>query len=253
MGTGSFPMELEFPAMVTSTEPEVRWWYVWTADRVERMESTAVRYLIQWMLPRLYTLECTQQAGVSDIVCTLLFCSTLLQCLHVLQKSGSHIAPLHIIVNQLDYFCFTNWLEDVNYQTWIFEQNLPKNTSVVFFYPLNGLRAESSSFSILMRVIYDGGISSEIMLMRLLSICSSPSHCWPLTIFTVEYSVFAESCAIHQCLFLLFAFKMVNGVSCRVSHLMYSWLVPLPRHTCTLRLHFLTPYQIVNLFSEIPV
>jgi len=32
----------------------------------------------------------------SEIVCTLLFCSTLLQCLYVLQKSGNHIAPLHI-------------------------------------------------------------------------------------------------------------------------------------------------------------
>ena len=43
------------------------------------------------------------QAGVvSDIVCTLLFCSILLQCLHVLQKSGSHITPL-CIVNKLDY------------------------------------------------------------------------------------------------------------------------------------------------------
>ena len=26
-GTGSFPMELEFSAMVSSTEPERRWWY----------------------------------------------------------------------------------------------------------------------------------------------------------------------------------------------------------------------------------
>ena len=66
------------------------------------MGSTAVRYMIQWMLPRTYPLECTQHAGVSDIVCTLLFCSTLLQCLHVLQKSGSHIAPLYI-VNKVDY------------------------------------------------------------------------------------------------------------------------------------------------------
>ena len=66
------------------------------------MGSTTVRYLIQWMLPRTYPLECTQQAGVSDIVCTLLFCSTILQCLQVLQKSGSHIALL-CIVNKLDY------------------------------------------------------------------------------------------------------------------------------------------------------
>ena len=104
-GTGTLPMELEFPAVVSSrisTEPEVRWWYVWTANEVERMGSTAVRYLIRWTLPRTYPLECTQHAGVSDIVCRLLFCSTPLQCLHVLQKSGSHIALL-CILNKLDY------------------------------------------------------------------------------------------------------------------------------------------------------
>ena len=41
------------------------------------MGSTAVRYLIQGVSPRAYTLECTQQALVSDIVCTLLLCSTV--------------------------------------------------------------------------------------------------------------------------------------------------------------------------------
>ena len=49
-GTGSFLMELELPALVPggiSTEPEVRWWYVCTVQEVERMGSTAVRYLIQ--------------------------------------------------------------------------------------------------------------------------------------------------------------------------------------------------------------
>ena len=41
------------------------------------MGSTAVRYLTQQMLARLYTLECTQQAVVSDSVrsrCVLLYC-----------------------------------------------------------------------------------------------------------------------------------------------------------------------------------
>ena len=49
-GTGSFLMELELPALVPggiSTETEVRWWYVCTVQEVERMGSTAVRYLIQ--------------------------------------------------------------------------------------------------------------------------------------------------------------------------------------------------------------
>ena len=74
-GTGSFPMELEFPAVVScgiSTEPEVTWWCSCIAEEVEWMGFTVVRYLIQWMLPRPYTLECTQQTLVSDIVCTLL-------------------------------------------------------------------------------------------------------------------------------------------------------------------------------------
>ena len=64
--TGSFPMKLDFPAMVNSgisTEPEVRWWYFCNVEEVEWMESTAVRYLTQWMLPRPYTFECTQQTS----------------------------------------------------------------------------------------------------------------------------------------------------------------------------------------------
>ena len=58
-------MELKFLVQMwggISTEPEVRWWYVCTAEEVEWKESTAVRYLT---LTRPYTLECTQQALVS--------------------------------------------------------------------------------------------------------------------------------------------------------------------------------------------
>ena len=75
MVTGSFLMELEFPAVVNngiSTDPEVRWWYVCNVEEVERMGSIAVRYLMQCTSPRPYTLECTQQALVSG-TCTLLF------------------------------------------------------------------------------------------------------------------------------------------------------------------------------------
>jgi len=46
--TGSYPMEVEFPAQVaigTSTGPEVRVWYVSTAGEVEQKESTTVRYV----------------------------------------------------------------------------------------------------------------------------------------------------------------------------------------------------------------
>ena len=62
LGTGSSPIKLEFPATLhrgISTETELRWWYSCIVEEVERMGSTAVRYLIQWMLPRTYTLECT--------------------------------------------------------------------------------------------------------------------------------------------------------------------------------------------------
>ena len=72
-GTGSSPMKLEFPVGVASrvsTEPEVGWWYLCTAEEVEWKGSTAVRYLILLVLSRPYTLECTQQALVSGR-CTL--------------------------------------------------------------------------------------------------------------------------------------------------------------------------------------
>ena len=62
MGTGTSPTELEFLAVVTTgtfTEPEVTWWYTCTAKEVEWREPTAVRYLMQRMLPRPYTLACT--------------------------------------------------------------------------------------------------------------------------------------------------------------------------------------------------
>ena len=62
--TGSFPMELELVADWMSTEPEVRWEYFCTAEEEEWMESTVVRYLMQWMLPRPYTSDCTQQMPV---------------------------------------------------------------------------------------------------------------------------------------------------------------------------------------------
>ena len=68
--TGTSPMEVGFSVMVgsgISSEPEVRWWYVCTAEEVEWKGSTAVRYLMQSMLPRPYTLECTQQALVSGM------------------------------------------------------------------------------------------------------------------------------------------------------------------------------------------
>ena len=70
--TGSFPMKLEFLVVInsgSSIEPEVRWWYVCAAEEVEWRGSTAVRYVIQGMLTRPYTLQCTQRAVVS-LLCT---------------------------------------------------------------------------------------------------------------------------------------------------------------------------------------
>ena len=72
-GSGIFQMEVKFAMQATSgisTVTEVRWWYVCIAEEVEMRGSTAVRYLMQWILPRPCTLECTQQAVVSGI-CTL--------------------------------------------------------------------------------------------------------------------------------------------------------------------------------------
>ena len=81
--TGFFLMELKSPVRVASgvsTEPEVTCWYVSTAEEVERMGSTAVRYLIHSMLPRPYTLDCTQQTLVlvSGNVYTLLLGSIIM-------------------------------------------------------------------------------------------------------------------------------------------------------------------------------
>ena len=61
-------MELEFLAVVTigtSTEQEVRVWYVCKGGEVECMEFTVVWYLMQQMSPKPYTLEYTQQVMVS--------------------------------------------------------------------------------------------------------------------------------------------------------------------------------------------
>ena len=71
-------MELEFPVQINSgisTDPEVRWWYVYTAEEVERKGSTVVRYLILLVFSRPYTLECTQQALVSGASVTPAYCT----------------------------------------------------------------------------------------------------------------------------------------------------------------------------------
>ena len=67
--TGSFPMDLEFLALVgsgSSTEQEVRWGYFCTGGEVEWKEFTAVKYLMSRISSREYTLECTQKALVKD-------------------------------------------------------------------------------------------------------------------------------------------------------------------------------------------
>ena len=77
-------MELKSPVRVASgvsTETEGRCkWYVSIAEEVERMGSTAVRYLIHSMLPIPYTLDCTQQTlvVVSGNVYTLLLGSIIM-------------------------------------------------------------------------------------------------------------------------------------------------------------------------------
>ena len=59
-------MEVEFPVKVSiGTSSGSIWWYIWTTEEVERKGSTAVIYLMQWVLLRPCTLECTQQAAVN--------------------------------------------------------------------------------------------------------------------------------------------------------------------------------------------
>ena len=82
-GTGFFPMEVVgfLPVgicILLFTEQEVRWWYVWTVEEVERMGSTAVRYLIQWMSSRIYILDCTRQTPVL-VSNTCMICSCSVQ------------------------------------------------------------------------------------------------------------------------------------------------------------------------------
>ena len=74
-GTGSFQMEPEFLAVLLiqvrnggiSTEQEIRVWYVCTGGEVVWLEFTAVKYLMQLILPKRYILEYIQQTLVSGI------------------------------------------------------------------------------------------------------------------------------------------------------------------------------------------
>ena len=75
-------MELGFLPVVasgTSTEQEVTWYYFCTGEEVERMEYTVVWYLMQRMLPRPCTLECTQEqvlvSGMHIYIPALFNCS----------------------------------------------------------------------------------------------------------------------------------------------------------------------------------
>ena len=64
VGNWYFPNGTRFPVRLAlqaysgiSTEPEITVWYLCTEGEVERMESTAVRYLMLWVLSRQYTLK----------------------------------------------------------------------------------------------------------------------------------------------------------------------------------------------------
>ena len=89
-GTGTSPMKLGFLAVVpsgSSTGQEVRVQYFFTGGEVEWMESTVVRYLMQWISLRPYTLECTQQALVSakDWVVPVSFIELYIYCMDGIQ------------------------------------------------------------------------------------------------------------------------------------------------------------------------
>ena len=69
--TGSSPMEVEFPHQGYSGNSTVRTYfgmcYICTAEEVVWLESTAVKYLVQQILSRPYTLVYTHQTLVSGI------------------------------------------------------------------------------------------------------------------------------------------------------------------------------------------
>ena len=101
-------MELKFLVLLTSTistEPEVRWWYSCIVEEVERMGYTTVRYLIQWMSPRAYTLVCTIHVLVSDNVLVLFNCTAVLmspQGLHVIKVTKVDVVSMQ---SSILYMC----------------------------------------------------------------------------------------------------------------------------------------------------
>ena len=79
VGTGSFPMEPGFQALLnsgSSSEPEVRWWYFCTAGEVEWMESIAAIYLVKMKTHTDFMLECIQPLLVGILI---IACSNLLK------------------------------------------------------------------------------------------------------------------------------------------------------------------------------
>ena len=73
--TGSSPMELESPHQAYSGNSTVRTcfrtWYICTAEEVVWLESTAVKYFVEQILSRTYTLVYTHQTLVS-VICNKL-------------------------------------------------------------------------------------------------------------------------------------------------------------------------------------
>ena len=102
--TGSSLMELEFHVMVLtgiSTGPEVTWQYICTAKEVEWKGSTAVRYQIQQILCRPYTLECIYQNLVSmKLLFHYIRCSILsLYQITILKHVWSSLFDGYVVIN----------------------------------------------------------------------------------------------------------------------------------------------------------
>ena len=123
-GTGSFPTKLKFLALVmsgTSTEQEIIWRYFCTGGEVERMEFTAVWYLIERVMSRPHILECTQQALVSGTyILVLMLQKSETLCIYLSVQTESHYSETHLV-------------DTPQLRTYAIQWTLPKNLTVLPF------------------------------------------------------------------------------------------------------------------------
>ena len=99
--TGCSPMELEFPHQAYSGNSIVYhtvttyfgMWFICTAEEVVWLESSAVKFLVQQILSKPYTLEYTQQTLVSGI-CNKIEVVSISSGIHTVDVVGSFVYPV---------------------------------------------------------------------------------------------------------------------------------------------------------------